>query len=151
MTFTKFFLLLLLVLANTFAVRAVEAQDTEVYKTVDENGEVTFGDTDTKGAEIIEVQPNVVDVPVMPASTVQESVRNQASGNQIEIQQEAVGRGTADDANLRRRIRNETNGEVVGRPGGVVAPYGGVEAPRREVVEPHDSAVTPQRGVGVRR
>ena len=53
MTFAKFFLLLLLVLANTFAVRAVEAQDTEVYKTVDENGEVTFGDTDTKGAEKI--------------------------------------------------------------------------------------------------
>ena len=54
MTFTKNFQLLLLVLANTFAVQVVEAQDTEVYETVDKDGDVTFSDTKTKDAKIIE-------------------------------------------------------------------------------------------------
>ncbi len=145
MTFTKFFLLLLLVLANTFAVRAVEAQDAEVYKTVDKDGDVTFSDQQTRGAETIDVQPNVVDVdvPAMPASTVQESVKNRATENQIETQQEAVGRGTAEGANLRRRVRNETNGEGIDRPGGVVTPYG------REAGRP-DGEVRPRAGEGAR-
>lgn len=143
MIFTKFFLLLLFVLVSTFAVQAVAAPDTEVYKTVDENGDVTFSDKQTKDAEIIEVQPNIVDVdvPAMPAPTVQEATRNQPSGNQIEIQQEAVGRGTAEGANLRRRVRNETNGEGIDRPGGVVTPYG------REDGRP-GGVVTPRGGAG---
>lgn len=146
MTFTKNFQLLLLVLANTFAVQVVEAQDTEVYETVDKDGDVTFSDTKTKDAKIIEVQPNVVDVdvPVMPEPTVQAPMGNSAPGESIYIQQEAFGRGTAEGANLHRRIQNETNGEGVDRSGGVVTPHD------REDGRP-GGAATPSGGVGGHR
>ncbi len=46
----------------------------DVYRTVDENGNVVFSDKKTHDAETINVQPNVIglDIPDMPESSTQE-------------------------------------------------------------------------------
>ena len=107
----------------------------EVYKTVDENGNVVFSDKKTQDAETIDVQPNVVglDIPDMPESAAQErsnsSISNSSGSNSSgSTQQEMGGWNANNGSNLRRRVRTETNGEGVnrnrpsatpaGRPGG---------------------------------
>jgi len=102
----------------------------EVYKTVDENGNVVFSDKKTQDAETIDVQPNVVDleIPDMPESAVQERSNSSTSNSSGNAQQEVGGWNANNGSNLRRRVRTETNGEGVnqrrpsatpaGRPGG---------------------------------
>ena len=89
----------------------------KIYKTVDESGAVVFSDKKTSGAEKIKVQPNVtsVRVPVMPEPTPEKKAK-QAAANASEVQREEVGRGTATAGNLKRKIRNVTNGEGIKRP-----------------------------------
>ena len=119
-----FFLLLITVAASTDTYAA------EVYKTVDENGNVVFSDKKSQDAEMIDVQPNVVDldIPDMPESTVQEKSNSSISNNSGSAQQEMGGWNATNGSNMRRRVRTETNGEgvnhnrpsatPVGRPGG---------------------------------
>ena len=119
-----FFLLLITVAASTDTYAA------EVYKTVDENGNVVFSDKKSQDAEMIDVQPNVVDldIPDMPESTVQEKSNSSISNNSGSAQQEMGGWNATNGSNIRRRVRTETNGEgvnhnrpsttPVGRPGG---------------------------------
>ena len=119
-----FFLLLITVAASTDTYAA------EVYKTVDENGNVVFSDKKSQDAEMIDVQPNVVDldIPDMPESTVQERSNSSISNNSGSAQQEMGGWNATNGSNIRRRVRTETNGEgvnlnrpsttPVGRPGG---------------------------------
>ena len=121
MTFTKFIILLSIVVTYP-----LDALATEVYKTVDENGNIVFSDKPTANAEMINVQPNVVDVdiPKMPESTAKEEPRTQTTTRSREVEQEMTGYGTANGGNLRRRVRTETNGEGINRPG-PAAPAGG--------------------------
>ena len=119
-----FFLLLITVAASTDTYAA------EVYKTVDENGNVVFSDKKSQDAEMIDVQPNVVDldIPDMPESTVQERSNSSISNSSGSAQQEMGGWNATNGSNMRRRVRTETNGEgvnhnrpsatPVGRPGG---------------------------------
>ena len=119
-----FFLLLITVAASTDTYAA------EVYKTVDENGNVVFSDKKSQDAETIDVQPNVVDldIPDMPESAVQEKSNSSFSNNSGSAQQETGGWNAVHGSNVRRRMRTETNGEgvshnrpsatPVGRPGG---------------------------------
>ena len=119
-----FFLLLITVAASTDTYAA------EVYKTVDENGNVVFSDKKSQDAETIDVQPNVVDldIPDMPESAVQERSSSSISNNSGSAQQEMSGWNATNGSNLRRRVRTGTNGEgvnqnrpsvtPVGRPGG---------------------------------
>ena len=63
------------------------------------------------------MQPNVVDIntPVVPESTTQDQPKQQVSTQPQVIQQEVnVWSGTA-DANKRRRVRTQTNGEGLDR------------------------------------
>jgi hypothetical protein len=113
MPFTKALFLFLIIAATSF-----NALAERIYKTVDEKGNVVFTDKKTPDAERIKVQPNVVDVrtPDMPESTAEEKPKR-ASGKPDEVQQEPVGRGTATAGNLKRKIRNVTNGgENIKRP-----------------------------------
>ena len=105
-------LLLLLITAST----SFETFAEKIYKTVDESGNVVFSDQKTPGSEKIKVQPNVVDIrtPVMPEPTAEEKAKK---AKQKEVTQaEQVGRGTATGGNLKRKIRNVTNGEGIKRP-----------------------------------
>jgi hypothetical protein len=92
MTFTKSFLLLSILVTASF-----DALAAEVYKTVDENGNIVFSDKPSADAETIKVQPNVVDVniPKMPEPAVQEKPRTQTSTQSREVEQEMIGYGTA--------------------------------------------------------
>ena len=121
MTFTKFIILLSIVVTYP-----LDALATEVYKTVDENGNIVFSDKPTTNAETINVQPNVIDVdiPKMPESTAKEKPRTQTTTQSREVEQEMTGYGTANGGNLRRRVRTETNGEGINRPR-PAAPAGG--------------------------
>lgn len=89
----------------------------EVYKTVDENGNIVFSDKKTQDAETIDVQPNVVglDIPDMPESAVQDRSNGSTSYNSGSAQQETGGWNATNGSNLRRRVRTETNGEGVNR------------------------------------
>ena len=105
-------------------------QATDVYRTVDENGNVVFSDKKTHDAKTIDVQPNVVDVdiPDMPESSTQTKSNKQVSNNSAGANQEMGGWNANYGSNKRRRVRTETNGEGVnqnrpsatpaGRPGG---------------------------------
>ena len=121
MTFTKFIILLSIVVTYP-----LDALATEVYKTVDENGNIVFSDKPTANAETINVQPNVVDldIPKMPESTAKEEPRTQPTTRSREVEQEMTGYGTANGGNLRRRVRTETNGEGINRSR-PAAPAGG--------------------------
>jgi len=121
MTFTKYIILLSIVV--TYPLGALAA---EVYKTVDENGNIVFSDKPTANAETINVQPNVVDVdiPEMPESAAKEKPRTQTTTRSKEVEQEMIGYGTANGGNLRRRARTETNGEGINRSR-PAAPAGG--------------------------
>lgn len=103
------FLLLITVAASTDTYAA------EVYKTVDENGNVVFSDKKSQDAETIDVQPNVVglDIPEVPESAVQESPSGSISNNSGSAQQEMGGWNATNGGNLRRRVQTETNGEGV--------------------------------------
>ena len=121
MTFTKYIILLSAVV--TYPLGALAA---EVYKTVDENGNVVFSDKPTANAETINVQPNVIDVniPEMPESAAKEKPKTQTTTQSREVEQEMVGYGTANGGNVRRRVRTETNGEGINRSR-PAAPAGG--------------------------
>lgn len=112
MVFHKGLFLLLI-----FGSSPVVALAGEIYKTVDENGNVVFSDKKTHDAEKVQVQPNVVDIntPVVPESTARDQPKQQVSTQPQVIQQEVnVWSGTA-DANKRRRVRTQTNGEGLDR------------------------------------
>lgn len=121
MTFTKYIILLSAVV--TYPLGALAA---EVYKTVDENGNVVFSDKPTANAETINVQPNVIDVniPEMPESAAKEKPKTQTTTQSREVEQEMIGYGTANGGNVRRRVRTETNGEGINRSR-PAAPAGG--------------------------
>lgn len=122
MTFTKsFFLLAIIVTAS------LDAAAAEVYKTVDENGNVVFSDKPTANAETINVQPNVVevDIPDMPEPAVQEKSRTQTSTQSREVESEMIGYDTRNGGNVRRRVRTETNGEGINHSRPSAAPGGG--------------------------
>jgi len=78
MTFKNNFILLLIAVAFSFNVYA-----TKFYRTIDEDGNVVFGDIKTHDAETINVQPNVIDldIPVMPESSTQAKSKKQVSNN----------------------------------------------------------------------
>ena len=90
-----------------------------IYKSVDKSGAAVFSDQRTPDAEKINVQPNVVDVniPVMPAPA-QKNTNKQRSTHTNTTQNQVIesGRGTATVGNLKRKIRNRTNGEGINRP-----------------------------------
>jgi hypothetical protein len=125
MTFTKSFFLLSLIFTSSF-----DALAGEIFKTVDENGNVVFSDKKTQDAETVDVQPNVIglDIPDMPESSTQAKSKKQVSNNSAGAPQEMGGWNTSNGSNMRRRVRTETNGEGVnqnrpsatpgGRPGG---------------------------------
>ena len=119
--FTKSFILLLLIITSSFDVCAGE-----IYKTVDENGNVVFSDKKTHDAETINVQPNVIglDIPDMPESSTQAKSKKQVSNNSAGAPQEMGGWNTNNGSNLRRRVRTQTNGEGVNRPAVRTAPNG---------------------------
>ena len=112
MTFKNNFCLLLIAVAFSFDVYA-----TEVYRTVDEHGNVVFGDIKTHDAKTINVQPNVIglDIPDMPESSAQQDSKRQVSNNSGTAQQEMGGWNTTNGSNLRRRARTETS-DTVNRP-----------------------------------
>lgn len=122
MTFTKHIIFLSIVLTYPLAALAAE-----VYKTVDENGNVVFSDKPTANAETINVQPNVINVniPEMPEPAVQEKSRTQTTTQSREAESEMIGYGTANGGNVRRRVRTETNGEGINRSRPRAAPAGG--------------------------
>ena len=113
MTIKNNFCFIMITIAVSFNTHA-----TEVYKTVDEDGNVVFGDINTHDAETINVQPNVMDldIPDMPESSTQAKPKNQVSNNSAGAQQEIGGWNTNNGSNLRRRVRTETNGEGGSRP-----------------------------------
>jgi hypothetical protein len=121
MTFTKSFFLLLLIITSSFDARA-----SEIYKTVDENGNVVFSDKKTQDAKIIDVQPNVIglDIPDIPESSTQAKSKKQVSNNSAGAPQEMGGWNTNNGSNMRRRVRTETNGEGVNRPAVRTVPNG---------------------------
>lgn len=121
MTFTKYIILLSIVV--TYPLGALAA---EVYKTVDENGNIVFSDKPTANAETINVQPNVVnvDIPEMPESTAKEKPRTQTTTQSREAESEMIGYDAANGGNVRRRVRTETNGEGINRSR-PAAPTGG--------------------------
>ena len=112
MAFLKGLFLLLL-----FGSSPVVALAGEIYKTVDENGNVVFSDKKTHDAEKVQVQPNVVDIntPVVPESTTQDKPKQQASSQPHVIQQEVNVSGANTGGNARRRVRTQTNGEGIDR------------------------------------
>ncbi len=110
--FFKFVIKPFLLICITSAVHAAE-----VYRTVDENGNMVFSDKKTHDAETINVQPNVTElnIPDIPVTSTQgksnKSTANSPSGGQ----QEMSGWNANNGSNLRRRVRTQTNGEVVNR------------------------------------
>jgi len=93
-----------------------------IYKTVDESGAAVFSDEPAQNSEKINVHPNVVDVdipdiptsshPINNRSKIMQTTHGRSDGNQtIEI-----GTGTTRAGDLKRKIRNRTNGEGVNRP-----------------------------------
>lgn len=121
MRYTRHFLLLLILATGSFEVLAGE-----VYKTIDENGNVVFSDKKTQDAETVNVQPNVVDldIPDMPVSATQDKSYKQTSSNPNATQSEVGGWHRNTGSNLRRRVRTETNGEGINRPKATAAPGG---------------------------
>ena len=91
---------------------------TEVYRTVDENGNMVFTDKKTQDAETINVQPNVTDlnIPDIPVTSTQGKSNKSAANSPTGGQQEMSGWNANNGSNLRRRVRTETNGEGVSRP-----------------------------------
>ena len=93
-----------------------------VFKSVDKSGTAVFSDEKTPDAEKIIVQPNVidVDVPDMPTpahkSTPKQRIMQTTHDSQGHSQATEIGSGTATAGNLKRKIRNVTNGESINRP-----------------------------------
>lgn len=121
MMFNNSFCLLLIAVAVSFNTYAAE-----VYRTVDEDGNVSFGDIKTHDAETVNVQPNVIDldIPDMPESSAQQNSKKQVSNNSAGVPQEMGGWNANNGNNLRRRVRTETNGEGVNRHKSTPAPGG---------------------------
>ena len=101
---------------------AVDAS--EVYRTVDENGNVVFSDKKTQDAETINVQPNVIDldIPDVPVTSSQRKSNKSVSNPPAGGQQEMGGWNATNGSNLRRRVQTETNGEGVNRPKATTTP-----------------------------
>jgi len=93
-----------------------------IYKTVDESGAAVFSDERAPDAEKINVQPNVVDVdiPDIPTTahpnTTRPKVMQTGHDKSSEEHITEIGSGTATAGNLKRKIRNRTNGEGINRP-----------------------------------
>ena len=121
MILLKYYFLLLISITVS-----VGAYATELYRTVDENGNVSFGDIKTHDAETVNVQPNVIDldIPDMPESSAQQNSKRQASNKSAGVPQEMGGWNANNGNNLRRRVRTETNGEGVNRHKATPAPGG---------------------------
>ncbi len=102
----------------------LDAYAAEVYRTVDENGNVVFSDKKTHGAETIKVQPNVVElnIPDVPVTSSQGKSNKSATSSPTSGQQEMSGWNSNNGNNLRRRVRTQTNGEGVNRPKATVTP-----------------------------
>jgi hypothetical protein len=81
MVYTRISLLFLALAAVSLTVSA-----DEVYKSVDENGVVTFSDTPTPAAQEIEVKPNVVEVT--PVASVARSPEVDSSASAPEAASE---------------------------------------------------------------
>lgn len=113
---------------------SVDALAGEIYKTVDENGNIVFSDKQTHDAEKVQVQPNVVDIntPVVPESTTHDKPKQQVSSQPQVIQQEVNVSGANTGGNARRRVRTQTNGEGIDRHN-------------------HKPVATPAAGTGSRR
>ena len=109
MIFIKYYFLLLISITVS-----VGAYATELYRTVDEDGNVVFSDIKTHDAKTIKVKPNVIDldIPDMPESSAQNTSKKQVSNNSGTAQQEISGWNTTNGSNLRRRARTETNGAI---------------------------------------
>ena len=110
MRFTKSFFLLLIIVTSP-----VDELAAEIYKSVDENGNVVFSDKKSTGAENVQVQPNVIDIdtPAMPVSTAQEKPKQQASSQPQVVQQQVNVTNTSAGGNARRRVQTQTNGEGI--------------------------------------
>lgn len=110
MKITKPLFLLLIFAASSFNELAAE-----IYKTVDENGNVVFSDKKSSDAEKVQVQPNVIDIdaPAMPESSAQKEPKQQASSQPQVVQQQVNVTGTPTGGNARRRVRTQTNGEGI--------------------------------------
>ena len=106
----------------TIAVHAAE-----VYRTVDENGNVIFSDKKTHDAETINVQPNVVNlnIPDIPVTSTQGKSNKSATSPSTGGQQEMSGWNANNGNNLRRRVRTQTNGEGINRPSAAPVARGG--------------------------
>ena len=90
-----------------------------IYKSVDKSGTTVFSDERTPNAEKIKVHPNVVDVniPDMPTPAPKHTNKQRITHtNTSPTQVIESGRGTATAGNLKRKIRNRTNGEGINRP-----------------------------------
>ena len=119
---TQLFKFVIKLLFMTCIASAVHAA--EVYRTVDENGNVVFSDKKTHDAETINVQPNVIDldIPDVPVTSTQGKSNNSVSNPSAGEQQETSGWNSNNGSNLRRRVRTETNGEGINRPKATAAP-----------------------------
>ena len=115
----KFVIKLLFMGCITSAVHAAE-----VYRTVDENGNMVFSDKKTHDAETINVQPNVteLDIPDMPVTSTPGKSNKSAASPPSGGQQEMSGWNANNGNNLRRRVRTETNGEGINRPKATATP-----------------------------
>jgi hypothetical protein len=92
----------------------------QVYKSVDENGVVTFSDTPTPAAHVIEVTPNVVEVT--PVTPVARSPEANSSASEPEAAAESAPQidevYTDDNRNpreaaVRREIHNDASPQPV--------------------------------------
>jgi len=118
----KYLLLPIVMTAIPFTALAETTYAEIIYKTVDENGAPVFSDKRMPGAEKIIVEPNVIDVdiPDMPLHTAPTShpkvmhTGTHKNLNNNQIIESGYGYGAS--GNLKRKIRNITNGEGIKHP-----------------------------------
>jgi hypothetical protein len=106
----------------------------EVYKSVDENGVVSFSDTPTPAAQVIEVTPNVVDVT--PVSPVARSPEANSSASEPEVAAESAPQieevYTDDNRNPREAaVRGEIHNDASPQPVHAEPAHNGGRAPVR--------------------
>ena len=122
--------LLVLALAAVSLTAAAE----KVYKSVDENGVVSFSDTPTPAAQEIEVTPNVTEVT--PVSSVARSPEAASSTSEPEVAAESAPQieevYTDDNRNPREAtVRREIHNEASAPPVHAEPAHSGGQAPIR--------------------